>query len=152
MKIVYKDIEIPEYDKTNRSLPLRYRVKLCQNNNGDFQITRKYFKTGFRDGEIDDEIFIPKYSYIAPEVEYVSIMTKNVDDKKYLKYLEKLVIQTYKEECEIIIPKLKNELNKRINDYNQKIENAKKSLIFLSNYNRREKLKNINKNQNEKTQ
>lgn len=90
MKIEYKDVELKDYDKIS-SQPLRYRVKLSRCDDC-IVIQREYFKSVFRDGERDDNIFIPYFNGrggYEEELTCISIMIQNVDDIDYLKSFEK---------------------------------------------------------------
>lgn len=143
MKIVYKDIELQDYDK-NSSQPLRYRVSLKKVDN-NIEMKREYFKSGFNDGECDDVIFSINSGYFVQRLSRVSIMTQKVDDVEYLKSFEKMVIQEYIKRTKELIPELVNYLKRETKTINDEIKDVNESLKFLSNYDRREKLKNINK-------
>ena len=143
MKIIYEDIVQTSYH-SYKDIPWRYRVTLSIVGD-DILMKKETFKTGFVSGEHDDEIFIGNHNNNNdPDILYISIMTKNIGDEKYLKSFEKLLIDKYVKECQRIIPELNDKLQQQIKHTNNRINELNKTLKFLSNFDRREKIKKIN--------
>lgn len=72
------------------------------------------------------------------------ITTQKFEDEKYLKSLEKILINEYIKECKRVILLLRNMLKNSIKYKTEHINTLSDDLNFLSNYDRREKLKKIN--------
>ena len=119
---------------------LSYRLKL-EISGDDLFLIKEYFKTGFHDGECWDDWWICKgYHYIN----WVSIITRNFDEK-YLKELEIKIFEMFYDASEKMVDEINEDLLKSITTMNKQLSKQKEITKFAETFNRRRKLKNINK-------
>jgi len=88
---------------TFRDMPLCYRISLkpiFNNKKYVLELTREYFRTGFRDGEDWDKIFWDMNMWSSKEgIAYASLITKNFD-KGYLRRTEQMMIKRFMVKCQ----------------------------------------------------
>jgi len=134
-------IELLDYNKSwDIDKPLCYRLRLCEKD-GEFKLIKQHFKSGFSDGEYFDEWCICK---TTTTLSWISIITKRVDDTKYLKELETKIFEIYYDESEKLEKQLKIYLNQQIQYYNNKILYQQEITKFVDKFNRRRKLQQLN--------
>ena len=139
--------EIIEYGESKDKMfgtsrePLRYRLMLKLHNN-ELILIKEYFKLGFNDNEEWDKWWINTDS---SSINWVSIITKKFYDTKYMKELETKIFEIFYDESIKMTKEIKKNILKYTKRMNIDLSNQQKVTKFVDKFNRRRKLKNINK-------
>lgn len=148
---MYK-IKIIKIDSTKKSdgftsEPRSYRVAIQFNERDrEIIITREYYRVGFRDGEVWDEIYLDYELGWKSEmlgVHHSSIMTRCIDDKEYLKKIERDLIESYYDNCFKSITNIDKELKRKTKSLRKEKSNYEDVIDCLDKTFRKEKLEKI---------
>ena len=139
-------LKIEEKSDTSefRRMPLCYRVSINVYH-GEIVLCREYFRAGFTDGESYDKFYTDnEMSWKrGSSMSRCTFITKNIDDKKYLKRKENELIKIFLEKCGDNIEMLKKQLIEETKRKNRDINNYNDILNHFEYLKRGDKLRKI---------
>jgi len=149
IKIIKKDSTKKSDGFLSESKSYRVSIKFNERDQ-EIIITREFYRVGFRDGERWDEIFLDyKLAWRSEQlgIYCASIMTKYVDDKKYLRKIEKDLIESYYKNCFNSITNIEKELKKQTKSLRNQKSNYEDVIGCLNKTFRKEKINKILKSE-----
>lgn len=125
-----------QYNET-KNLPLYCRISIEKGLNNELLITRKFFKWGFYDDEIEDGF------YYRSSALWGSFYTKRIKDEDYLNKSEEKLIGGFIDHCDKEIKRFKRNLQKEIKSVNASIKEFINASDSLQVYDRVRKIKKL---------